>query len=90
MQNKNQEELLMALYTLVNDLSDKVTALNKALERDHVEKEWLTLTEAAKVAGVSINTFNKIRKTGLKVCEFEGTKRVNKYDLNSFLKKFAS
>ena len=90
MQNKSQEELLIALFTLVNDLSDKVLALNKALEKDRVEKEWLTLAEAAKFAGVSNNTFTKFRGAGLKVSDIDGTKRVNKYELNSFLKKFSA
>ena len=90
MQNGNHEELLMALYKMVNELSNKVEALNKSLNKDRVEKEWLTLAEAATVAGVSNNTFVKFRAAGLRVCEIEGTKRVNKYELNTFLKKFAS
>lgn len=94
MQNQNQEELLMALYKLVSDLSDKVLtldkALEKALEKDYVEREWLTVTEAAKFAGVSFNTFKKIRTAGLKVTDIDGTKRVNKHELNSFLKQFSA
>ena len=95
MQTKNQEELLMALFTLVNDLSNKVLALSNALEKVHVEKElveqeWLTVAQAAKYAGVSNNTFKKIREAGLKVSDIAGTKRVNKYELNSFLKKFSA
>jgi len=88
MQQNDLSAHLNSLHALINELNGKVDALNKALNKDSVEKEWLTLAEAAKFAGVSHNTFKKIREAGLKVSDIDGTKRVNKYELNSFLKKF--
>ncbi|MGE7772298.1 helix-turn-helix domain-containing protein [Viridibacillus arvi] len=48
-------------------------------------KEWMSLAEAAKYAGVSHNTFTKFREMGLKVCQVEGIKRVSRKEIDNFL-----
>lgn len=49
------------------------------------QKEWMTLAEAAKYAGVCHNTFSKFRTMGLKVSEVEGVKRVSRTEIDNFL-----
>lgn len=48
---------------------------------------WLNITEAAKYAGVSYNTFIKFRHMGLKVCEIDGIKRVSRKEIDRFLEE---
>lgn len=50
-------------------------------------KEWFSLKEAAKYAGVSYNTFMKFRIRGLKICEIDGIKRVSKKEIDRFLEE---
>lgn len=50
-------------------------------------KEWMTLAEAAKYAGVSHNTFVKFREMGLKVSQVDGIKRVSRKQIDEFLEK---
>lgn len=52
-------------------------------------KEWLTLKDGAKYAGVSYNTFIKFRALGLQICEVEGLKRVSKTEINRFLEEYS-
>ncbi|WP_312505939.1 helix-turn-helix domain-containing protein [Lysinibacillus sp.] len=52
-------------------------------------KEWLTLSEAAKYAGVSHNTFVKFREMGLKVSQVDGIKRVSRKEIDAFLEKYS-
>jgi len=48
-------------------------------------KEWMTISDAAKYADVSYNTFIKFRHMGLKVCEIDGIKRVSRKEIDRFL-----
>ena len=50
-------------------------------------REWMTLADAAKYAGVSNNTFSKFRLLGLKVSHVEGIKRVSRKEIDNFLEK---
>ena len=71
------EELLMSL------------ANQESLFPKHNEpiREWMTLADAAKYAGVSNNTFSKFRLLGLKVSHVEGIKRVSRTEVDNFLEK---
>ena len=73
-----------------------ITAIVKAIqekiqipqnEPDHTQDEWMKLKDAAKYLGVSEGTFSRLRIHGLKVFEDKGTKRVNKKDLERYMKK---
>lgn len=55
----------------------------------HLHKEWMSISEAAKYAGVSYNTFSKFRTMGLKICEIDGIKRVSKKELDTFLETYS-
>lgn len=50
-------------------------------------KEWMSIKEACEYIGVSFNSFTKLRKLGLRVCEIEGIKRVSKMEINKFLEE---
>lgn len=52
-------------------------------------KEWMSIAEAAKYAGVSHNTFAKFREMGLKVCQIEGVKRVSRKEIDNFLESYS-
>lgn len=52
-----------------------------------IPKEWMTLAEAAKYAGVSHNTFVKFREMGLRVSQVDGIKRVSRKEIDAFLEK---
>ncbi|MGG0655541.1 helix-turn-helix domain-containing protein [Rummeliibacillus pycnus] len=63
-----------------------LAAIKEAITSNFVfNKEWMSLAEAAKYAGVSYNTFTKFREMGLKVCQVEGIKRVSRNEIDNFL-----
>lgn len=81
---------------VINDeknLNEIITAttLNviKQIQGKIIQKEWLTLSEAAKYAGVSHNTFVKFREMGLKVSQVDGIKRVSRKEIDAFLEKYS-
>ena len=53
------------------------------------QKEWMSITEGAKYAGVSYNTFMKFRVMGLRVSEIDGIKRVSLKEINRFLEDYS-
>lgn len=59
--------------------------LTKFIEKQIQPKEWFTIKEGAAYAGVCYNTFVKFRDMGLKVAEIEGTKRVSRKEIDTFL-----
>lgn len=61
-------------------------ALNGSTEENN-NKEWMSLKEGAKYAGVSYNSFIKFRAMGLVICEIDGIKRVSKKEIDNFLHK---
>ncbi|MCP1144869.1 helix-turn-helix domain-containing protein [Lysinibacillus endophyticus] len=52
-----------------------------------VAKEWMSITEATKYLGVSHNTLRKYLSSEIPVCVLDGIKRVNKHDIDAFLRK---
>lgn len=50
-------------------------------------KEWLSIAEAKDYLGVSHNTLRQFRVIGLPVCEIGGVKRINKKEIDDFMKK---
>lgn len=68
---------------------DSLIFVIKEILYDYMPKEWLSIKEAAKYAGVSNNTFIKFRNRGLKVCEIEGIKRVSKKEIDRFLEEYS-
>jgi ACT domain-containing protein len=59
----------------------------KGFQKLIIPKEWMTIAEAAKYAGVSHNTFAKFREMGLKVSQVDGVKRVSRKEIDVFLEK---
>lgn len=82
-------------FEVSKDLENILTELiinctNQAIKSQHfVSKEWFSLSEAAKYAGVSHNTLVKFRQLGLKVCEINGIKRVSKKEIDRFLEEYS-
>lgn len=74
-ENKINEVLNVAVMSVIEKCQDSL-----------IFKEWLTLAEAAKYAGVSHNTFVKFREMGLKVAQVDGIKRVSRNEIDTFLK----
>lgn len=81
-------EISKGLENILTELI--ITCTNQAIQSQHiVSKEWLSLSEAAKFAGVSNNTLVKFRHMGLKVCEIDGIKRVSCKEINRFLEDYS-
>lgn len=62
----------------------------KAIQKYHdknAAKEWMSIKEACEYIGISFNSFAKLRKLGLRVCEIDGIKRVSKLEINRFLEE---
>lgn len=67
-----------------------INCTNQAIKSQlFLSKEWFSLSEAAKYAGVSHNTLVKFREKGLKVCEIDGIKRVSKKEIDRFLEDYS-
>lgn len=64
------------------------TILSEIAER-MIAKEWMTLKEGAKYAGISYNTLIKFRQKGLKVAEIDGVKRISKTEIDNFFKEYS-
>lgn len=66
-----------------------INKIEETLEQysQHIRsKEWMTFKEAQEYIGVSFNTLSKMRRMGLKICEVDGVKRINKNEIDQFLK----
>lgn len=78
---------------LSNNLEEQIKQLILSATRSVLEqtqhspstKEWMSLAEGAKYAGVSHNTFVKFREMGLKVSQVDGIKRVSRKEIDQFL-----
>lgn len=62
--------------------------LNKIAQK-LITKEWMTLKEGAKYAGVSYNTLIKFRLKGLKIAEVDSLKRISKTEIDNFFKEYS-
>lgn len=82
------EEQILSSSIELNLLEDIVQSINNKIIKNNIHnKKWLTISEAAKYAGVSYNTFIKFRQKGLKVCEIDGIKRVSRKEIDRFLEE---
>lgn len=53
-----------------------------------VTTEWLSINDAAKYVGVSLNTFKSFRDMGLPIVELGKIKRVSKKEIDIFLQQY--
>ena len=72
------------IETVVLHTTEK--AIQKYHERN-ATKEWMSIKEACEYIGISFNSFTKLRKLGLRVCEIDGIKRVSKIGIDQFLEE---
>lgn len=61
---------------------------NNQLLKNNEFKEWLSLKEGAKYAGVCNNTFFKFRQNGLKVCVIDNVQKVSRKEIDRFLESY--
>lgn len=84
MNNEQQQLFEDQINQIVTNATVKtIKHLQSLLE----QKEWMTLAEAAKYAGVSHNTFVKFREMGLS--QVDGIKRVSRKEIDTFLEKYS-
>lgn len=58
---------------------------SELLEHETVEKRWLSIESAAHYADCSSNTIRKWIRMGLNLYKVDGTKRVDKNELDAFI-----
>ncbi|MGE7932355.1 helix-turn-helix domain-containing protein [Viridibacillus arvi] len=75
----NNNDLYISKETILATIKETITSYFVS------NKEWMSVAEAAKYAGVSHNTFMKFREMGLKVSQVEGIKRVSRKEIDKFL-----
>lgn len=56
------------------------------LEQETVEKRWLSIESAAHYADCSSNTIRKWLRSGLKLYKIDGTKRIDKTELDDYIR----
>ncbi|QSB10854.1 MULTISPECIES: helix-turn-helix domain-containing protein [Lysinibacillus] len=83
----NIEELYQFESKINEILNAAIMSAIEKYQASLTSKEWMTLAEASKYAGVSHNTFVKFREMGLKVAQVDGIKRVSRNEIDTFLKK---
>ncbi|MBY0221775.1 helix-turn-helix domain-containing protein [Sporosarcina aquimarina] len=79
--------------TLIIEQAERIeefieNAIHRALHSskpDLPTREWMSLADGAKYAGVSHNTFRKFRVLGLKVSQVDGVQRVSRKEIDKFL-----
>lgn len=79
-----ENELIQFLTEFKDEIINAVSS-----KANNPQKQLFTLKEAAEYLGVSYNTFQKFRYEGLKVFEFDGTKRVYKEEIDKFIEKYS-
>lgn len=73
-----EHRLIEALQKMLSDTSD--------IEKKPGE-EWMNLEQAARFIGVDRRTINSFETRGLKIAKINNVKRINKNELDRFMKK---
>lgn len=60
-------------------------SFNELLEHETIEKRWLSIESAANYSDCSTNTIRKWLKMGLNLYKIDGTKRIDKNELDEFI-----
>lgn len=80
---QHTSEVSEGLENLLTELI--INCTNQAIKSQHsISKEWFSLSEAAKYAGVSNNTLVKFRQLGLKVTKSMESNGLQKKKLIAF------
>lgn len=80
--NKDFERLIEK----INKIEELIVSIEIQTPKHHVPiSEWMTLSNGAKYAGVSYNSFIKFQRMGLRVSRVDGIKRVSRKEIDSFL-----
>lgn len=57
------------------------------LEKETIKKRWLSIESAANYSDCSPNTIRKWLRMGLNLYKVDGTKRIDKYEIDEFIQK---
>lgn len=87
--NKENERLTESIKKLEELIMSSGNQESHSPKHSVPISEWMTLTNGAKYADVSYNTFSKFRLMGLKVSEIEGIKRVSRKEIDKFLESYS-
>ena len=60
-------------------------SFKEMLEHETVEKRWLSIESAANYSDCSTNTIRKWLRMGLNLYKIDGTKRIDKNELDEFI-----
>lgn len=60
-------------------------SFKELLEHETIEKRWLSIESAANYSDCSTNTIRKWLRMGLNLYKIDGTKRINKNELDEFI-----
>nr|DAD60548.1 MAG TPA: helix-turn-helix domain protein [Caudoviricetes sp.] len=60
-------------------------SFKELLEHETIEKRWLSIESAANYSDCSTNTIRKWLKMGLNLYKIDGTKRIDKNELDEFI-----
>lgn len=71
------------------EVQEMLQQIIKMLAKKESNKEWLSLKEGAKYAGVSYNTLIKFRLKGLRIAEIDNVKRISKTEIDNFFKDYS-
>lgn len=60
-------------------------SFKELLEHETIEKRWLSIESAANYSDCSTNTIRKWLRMGLNLYKIDGTKRIDKNELDEFI-----
>ena len=63
-------------------------AINEAVQREHIAKDWMDQKTACEYLGVSFGTLQNFRRLGLKISTVQGKTLVSKKEINRFLESY--
>lgn len=63
-------------------------SFKELLEHETTEKRWLSIESAANYADCSANTIRKWLRMGLNLYKIDGTKRIDKNELDEFIQAY--
>lgn len=63
-------------------------SFEELLEHETTEKRWLSIESAANYADCSANTIRKWLRMGLNLYKIDGTKRIDRNELDEFIQAY--
>lgn len=64
-------------------------AIDEAVKRERIAKDWMDQKTACEYIGISYATFQNFRKLGLRISTVQGKTLVSKQEINRFLEEYS-